>query len=147
MVVRDFKEWKKSGHEDFENKNAGEKGIVKDQLGRDYKPVYAKEGKNSASTSGKTNFDRWFNNVPGNFAYSSILVISIYIVHVRFDTIWDKVINKKIELTLTSVNPLRYSYDNQSFFLIDGEGWGNQNRNHNFGYVIHSSRILNYYWN
>lgn len=98
MVVRDFKEWKKSGHEDFENKNAGEKGIVKDQLGRDYKPVYAKEGKNSASTSGKTNFDRWFNNVPGNFAYSSILVISIYIVHVALIPSKTKLLTKRSSL-------------------------------------------------
>lgn len=48
---------------DFENKNSQEKGIVAQQLGPDYKPVYA-AGSNSPSTSNKANFDQWFRDTP-----------------------------------------------------------------------------------
>jgi fibro-slime domain-containing protein len=107
-VVRDFEDT----HPDFE-KFAGidDKNIVMPQLGADQKPVYA-GNPTTASTTGKTDFDQWYRDTPG---------INIPI---------------PLSVTLSPNGPNTYSYDNEAFFPIDNQGFGNQGRNHNFHFTV-----------
>ena len=107
-IVRDFKDT----HPDFEKFTGdGEKGIVKVALGADFKPVYA-SATTTLFTTGKANFDQWYRNVDG--------------------------VNIPIELTLKlTPGPGGIStYDNPNFFPIDGKGFGNQGRDHNFHFTF-----------
>lgn len=107
-TVRDFQDT----HPDFESFTGSDPnpGIVEEQLGSDGKPVYA--GKESPSvTSGKANFDQWYRDVPG--------------------------VNQGKEFTmkLDRQSSGNYVYDNQEFFPIDGELFGNQERSHNYHFT------------
>lgn len=112
-IVRDFKD----DHPDFENdafmSDDGETGIVDAVLGADFKPVYArKDGTHSRLTTGKTQFDQWYRDVAG--------------------------INQQIplKLTLTKGEGGVMTYENLDFFPIDGRGFGNQGREHNFHFTF-----------
>lgn len=112
-VVRDFKAYATpGGHPDFERfEGTGLQGIVEPVLGPDQKPVYAHEGA-TEYTTGPEFFDQWFRDVPG--------------------------VNKSIEYTV----PLDVSdgefrlYRSREFFPIDDRGWGNQGRDHNYGFTF-----------
>eukprot|EP01092_Planopodium_desertum_P005416 TRINITY_DN226_c0_g1_i4.p3 TRINITY_DN226_c0_g1~~TRINITY_DN226_c0_g1_i4.p3 ORF type:complete len:189 (-),score=77.05 TRINITY_DN226_c0_g1_i4:65-631(-) len=84
-----------------------EKGIVAQDLGADNKPVYAKDGVASPFTTGKANFDQWFNDVDG----------------VNLRVTW------KNGLTATRVNagvePAVYEFCDRGFFPIDNALFGN----------------------
>lgn len=129
-VVRDFKGANEPmGHPDFEafkGSNAS-KGIVKPDLGSDQKPVYAANGPfidpaNGQQTTSKANFDQWYRNTDG--------VNKPYIVYLYFEP-----------------NAGVLTFQSQTFFPIDGVGWGNScheadaNPNtckpqpHNFGFT------------
>jgi fibro-slime domain-containing protein len=137
-TIRDFKSYvpptatsAASGHIDFENVNRMEKGIVKVQLGADKKPEYA-GGNNppgEKTTQGKEPFDQWYRDVPG--------------------------VNQTIPYDITlKLDPATqiYTFDSRDpalglnndglggFFPIDGQGFGNENRVHNysFTYEIHT---------
>ncbi|OJH39073.1 DUF4215 domain-containing protein [Cystobacter ferrugineus] len=97
------------GHIDFENGNDSEKGIVGplySPLGSDGKPVYAKEGKTSATTHGKAAFEQWYQDV-----------------YQEDDP------NKKVNKTVVKTLPLlkksgdTYELDDSEFFELDGLGW------------------------
>jgi len=106
-TVRDFKD----NHPDFEKYNGAELGIIADQLGADMKPVY--KGGQGLKTSGKANFDQWFNDVDG--------------------------VNTKTQLTIELVDTDGdgiYSYSSSAFFPIDNQLFGNQGRNHNFHFTF-----------
>lgn len=105
-VVRDFS----SDHPDFEKYSGDDKGVVKVDLGPDKKPVYASGG-TTPTTSGAATFNQWYNDVPN--------------VNQSFP----------IQLMLTEVKPGVFSYDNSTFFPIDGQGFGNQGNNHNFHFT------------
>jgi fibro-slime domain-containing protein len=97
-VIRDFK----PSHPDFERfvgTNAF-LGIVASTLGPDGKPVYAHAG-GTAVTTGKAEFDQWYRDVAG--------------VNVALP----------IDLPLVESKPGVFTYDNDSFFPIDGQGYGN----------------------
>jgi fibro-slime domain-containing protein len=112
-TIRDFKRGDRfGGHPDFETfKGSGEKGIVGDLLGPDGKPVYAPSGQ-SAFTTGRDTFNQWYNDVPG--------------------------VNTPIPFRITTM--LRAggisTFDTSSFFPIDGQGFGNEDFDHNYGFTF-----------
>jgi fibro-slime domain-containing protein len=107
-TIRDFND----SHPDFERAIASEKGIVENQLGADGRPVYAKDGQPSATTTGKANFDQWFRNVPGvNQAGSFSFTAN--------DDDGDGI----------------YTYSDNTFFPIDNQLFGNQDRIHNYHFT------------
>jgi len=112
--VRDFS----SAHPDFEAFIGSDKGIVEPVLGPDDKPVYAGLDGNP-STSGKTNFDQWFRDVPG--------------VNLGAD----------IELPLT-LSPGEITFQQDAFFPIDGELLGNEGLEHNFHFTLESHASFRY---
>jgi fibro-slime domain-containing protein len=111
-TVRDFKAFTVTGgHPDFEHfTGAGLKGIVKFDLGADQKPVYASAGP-TQFTTGPKEFDQWYRDTDG--------------------------VNKSIPFTL----PLTLgadnigTFDSAAFFPIDGQGWGNDGFDHNYGFT------------
>ncbi|MAD47167.1 MAG: fibro-slime family protein [Oceanospirillaceae bacterium] len=114
VVIRDFR----SSHPDFENPNMGEDhDIVGPDLGPDRRPVYA-PGEDGATktTNGKEYFDQWYRNVDG--------------------------VNMAINKSLTMVNEgsgagyTRWKYTSDSFFPIDGEGFGNERNYHNYHFTL-----------
>jgi|JI6StandDraft_1071083.scaffolds.fasta_scaffold00334_3 fibro-slime domain-containing protein len=106
-TVRDFKE----AHPDFEYKIKSEKGIVLPELGADDKPVYASDGE-TASTTGKANFDQWYRDVAG--------------VNAPF----------LVDIALQDLGGGSYSYDNPAFFVLDGKGFGSEGHEHNFHFTL-----------
>lgn len=112
-VVRDFRD----DHPDFENgaflSDTGETGIVEALLGADDKPVYRrKDGGGTTLTSGRSWFDQWYRDVDG--------------------------VNRAIplKLTLTKGASGVMTYENEEFFPIDGRGFGDQGREHNFHFTF-----------
>ncbi|MFH1132542.1 MAG: fibro-slime domain-containing protein [Pseudomonadota bacterium] len=111
-TIRDFLEM----HPDFQYDPIGaETGIVEKKLGSDGKPVYkggngTAEGNNT--TTGETNFNQWFNDVPG--------------------------VNQKtqLEIDLHRGEKGVYTYDNPSFFPIDNKLFGNEGNPHNFHFTF-----------
>jgi fibro-slime domain-containing protein len=98
--------------------NADDKGIVKTKLGEDRKPVYAGSSSGTVTTTGPDNFKMWFRDVEGT--------------------------NLGKELPLAFVGPDSagvYTYDNQLFFPIDGELFGDEGNPHNyhFTFELHTS--------
>lgn len=108
VTIRDFQE----SHPDFEGNTGSEKGIVKNDLGLDGRPVYALEGEESITTSNTENFKQWYKNVPG--------------VNVA--------LNKKLEMV--EIEPELWEYSDSSFFPIDNEGFGNQSNSHNYHFTL-----------
>ncbi len=128
-IVRDFKA---ENPIDFENPefsgpnvyDLSDRGIVKETLGEDMKPVYGNHI-NTKTTSGKVNFDKWFNSHEG--------------------------INQEIPigLELLKGNNEIFTFSEDRFFPIDNEGFGNQEdiykdcegnpRNFHFTLEVHTS--------
>jgi len=110
-VIRDFKE----DHPDFEFELGDDPGIVKGDLGSDDKPVWA--GGSHPTVTTQANFDQWFRDVAG--------------------------VNKAISfpITLSKGAGGVFTYDNGSFFPIDGQGFGNEAHGHNFHftYELHTT--------
>lgn len=105
------------GHPDFETPPVqNDLGIVGSQLGGDGTPIYA-GNPTTPTTSGAANFYSWYHSVPE--------------------------VNSMIPLTLTlnESSPGIYTYDNPSFFPLDGLGFGNQSYAHNYAFTfqLHSS--------
>jgi fibro-slime domain-containing protein len=122
-IVRDFKMGGTAhpgGHPDFETAPVGiEKGIVTNTLGADGKPVYAKATGGTKSTTGKANFDQWYNNTPGiNMAY----VLALHLV------------DNNGTATFSATLP-------NSFFPLDNVGFENEGQPHNFAFTteIHTA--------
>lgn len=113
-VLRDFR----SDHPDFEHATStDDRGLVEAELGPDGKPVYAHAAATS-TVSGAMSFDQWFRDVSG--------------VNMRFDQV----------LPLVEGPPGTFTFDDQTFFPLDGEGWPNQEiYGHNFLFTteIHTS--------
>lgn len=124
-TLRDFSD----SHPDFEAFLGSESGIVTPTLGVDGKPVYnvaAKglTGAGSPTTTGKANFDQWYNDVAG--------------------------VNHKFTTTLTATETFAgsgiYEYINGSYFPLDGtgaaaKGFGHEGRSHNYHFTseIHTA--------
>lgn len=116
-TIRDFKAKNQTGgHPDFQYAIGDDRGIVTTQLGADQKPVYAKETGVTRTTTGKTNFDQWYRNVSG-FNQS-----------------------KEYSIVLERQSNGTYKYQNNDFFPINGQLFGNysNNKNFHFTYEIHT---------
>jgi fibro-slime domain-containing protein len=113
---RDFKD----SHPDFEHFIATYKGLVQTQLGPDRLPVYAPTGPTGIST-GKAEFDQWYRDVDG--------------VNLDF----------RGALHLVPAGDGRWVFDSSAFFPLDGLGFGNQGRDHNFHFTteIHTTFTYN----
>jgi fibro-slime domain-containing protein len=112
-IVRDFKAWQpatQTGHPDFEHYTGdGLKGIVKDALGPDQKPVYASTGP-TAMTTGPDDFNQWYRNTDGiNLPYYLYFHL-VATGHV-------------------------FAFQSTPFFPVDWTGWGNEGRAHNFHFT------------
>ncbi len=112
-TVRDFKAYNGgAGHPDFETFTGnGLKGIVKDMLGADHKPVYASAGP-TQYTTGPNEFNQWYRDTPN--------------------------VNIPIPFTITPMVDAngKATYNNNAFFPIDNQGWGNEGRPHNFHFTF-----------
>jgi fibro-slime domain-containing protein len=98
--------------------NADDKAIVTTQLGNDRKPVYAGPTNGTVTTTGPDHFNQWYRDVSGT--------------------------NLGQELPLKFVGPDAngvYTYDNQQFFPIDSQLFGNDGNSHNyhFTFELHTS--------
>lgn len=101
-----------TGHIDFQNVVDGvQHGIVLPDLGVDGLPVY-NTLTSAPSVHGATVFNQWYRDTPG---------VNI---------------NIPVSITLTETIPGTYTYQNYSFFPIDGQGFGNQGSNHNFAFTF-----------
>jgi len=118
-VIRDFKGYP-NGHPDFEHFGGeGLKGLVQVDLGADHKPVYAPNGP-TVNTTGKAEFDQWFRDVPD--------------------------VNKTIPYTIQLIddgNGLG-TFDSDAFFPIDGQGWGDEGFDHNYGFTYELHMVFQY---
>jgi fibro-slime domain-containing protein len=102
-VLRDFHD----SHPDFGDAVADDRGLVQARLGDDRKPVYAPAGK-TVTTSGAANFNQWYRDTPG--------------------------VNQSTPFTLMFRNNGNgvWTYDNQQFFPLDGQLFGNEYQDHNY---------------
>jgi fibro-slime domain-containing protein len=115
-TVRDFK----ADHPDFESHPTTiDRGIVEAMLGSDGKPVYA-HAAGTPSVAGPGSFAQWFHDTPG------------------------------INMSFTRPLPLvegpagTFTFDDQTFFPIDGAGWpGQETLGHNFLFTteIHATFV------
>jgi len=118
-TIYDFSVDGPSHHPDFENFLCGlTTGMVENTLDNNRKPVLVNPP--NCVTSAAT-FDQWFNSVPG----------VNYVFPVQITATWDSTKNA-------------YSYQNDGFFPIDGEGWGNQLDGHNFGFCMEMHNQFTY---
>ncbi len=119
-VIRDFSISGATWHPDFEHFLGDDRGIVAPMLGTDFKPVYANTSGTTPTTTGKADFDQWYNDVPG----------------VNFSS--------QFQITLTPISANVQSYNNQTFFPIDGQGWGDEGQPHNFGFTFELHTTFTY---
>jgi fibro-slime domain-containing protein len=120
-TIRDFR----ADHADFGNldfiSDVSLQGIVESELGQDKKPVYAHAGA-TEETTGPSEFAEWYNDVPGtNMAFAH-------------------------DIPLVADGAGTYVFDSQTFFPLDGRGFGNEDadgagtlRNFHFTTEIHTS--------
>ena len=78
-----------------------DRGIVTDTIGPNKKPVYAHGNGSTPSTSGESNFNQWYNDVPG---------VNL---------------SKEHSIILTKQADGMYQYSNSNFFPINGQLFGN----------------------
>jgi fibro-slime domain-containing protein len=126
-LVRDFKMSTVDGtNPDFEQPPQVDRGIVTDTLDSDGKPVYGDHPDGTVTTHGKDYFDQWYRDVDG--------VNMTYVVGLHFVQNGDVV-------TFAATLNNRGGTPNVSYFPLDGQGFGNQDENHNFSFTteIHTS--------
>src|SRR5881628_1574506 len=73
-------------------------------LGANKKPVFAGDGHKTVHTAAE--FDQWYTDVPG----------------VNITT--------EFQIPFSTAANGHLVYDNQNFFPLDGQGWGNEGNNH-----------------
>jgi fibro-slime domain-containing protein len=121
-TVRDFTP---STNSDFENATGGsDPGIVQATLGADGKPVYNAANSNPTVHSAAS-FSEWYNTTPSvNIAIAS-----------------------SITLNETFAGSGIYQYDNQNYFPIDNQGFGNYYNGHNYGFTTEIHTLFTYQQN
>ncbi|XXY16193.1 fibro-slime domain-containing protein [Sorangium sp. So ce216] len=113
--VRDFLE----EHPDMEPQDSGkcsncdDHAIVTDTLGQDLKPVYAGGPEGTTTTTGQANFDMWFRDMDGVNMPTNI---TLQFEDTDGDGVW--------------------TYNNQLFFPIDEQLFGNEGRPHNYHFTF-----------
>ena len=105
-VVRDFQ----FSHPDFEDYCCGGlEGIAADTLGTDKKPTYGPMGGTEFST-GSAEFDQWYRTVSG--------VNQAFLIQISLEP-----------------NGNVFTFHSESFFPLDGAGFGNENEPHNYHFT------------
>lgn len=105
-TIRDFR----AAHPDFEGALGDDRGLVRVDLGGDGKPVYAPAGA-TTTVSGQASFDQWYRDVAGtNMAFTE-------------------------PLPLTESPPGTFTFDDSTFFPLDGKGFGEEVMGHNFHFT------------
>ena len=104
-VTRDFQ----AEHPDFQDEIVDDRGIVTADLGADRKPVYASSGGTPSTTSAE-DFDQWYRNVDG--------VNQAFLMELSFEP-----------------NNGVMTFESNSFFPLDGQGFGNEGNEHNFHFT------------
>ena len=116
-IIRDFSK----NHDDFQGAIGGSgftTGLVETTLGPDGKPVYV--GGNTLST--EANFNEWYNDTPGtNYTFYSSLTAN--------ETFSGSGI---------------YTYSSNSYFPIDGQGFGNEGFGHNYHFTTEINTEFTY---
>jgi fibro-slime domain-containing protein len=116
-IVRDF-------HTSFtdmeQGNNVDDRGIVREILGVDDKPVFALNGP-SQTVKGPASFSQWFNDVPGVNMSTTI----------------------SLPLTASSKSGV-YGYSNLNFFPIDDQLFRNENEAHNFHFTVEIANSFRY---
>jgi len=113
-IVRDFKRGDKTGgHPDFETFTGdGQTGIVEVDLGKDDKPVWNPDTKMKYNTT-EDNFNQWYNDKAGtNDPYYIFFSLQPDATNNGFPT-----------------------FSSHKFFPLDGEGFGNQDLEHNYHFT------------
>jgi fibro-slime domain-containing protein len=107
IVLRDFQ----IAHPDFQYVIGNDLGIVANLLGMDGKPVYANPSGVTPTTTGQTNFDQWYRDVPG--------------------------VNQTIlqTITLAELPTGEFQFNDSTFFPLNGLGWGNEGNSNNFHFT------------
>jgi fibro-slime domain-containing protein len=112
ITYRDFR----SSHADMQKGVGIDTGLVQAALGAGNKPVYAPAGA-TGTVSGAASFDQWYRDVAN--------------------------VNTKVTAILPLVEnpPGTFTFDSQSFFPLDGMGFGNEGNTHNFHFTseIHTT--------
>jgi len=114
VTYRDFQ----ASHLDFENYLGTDTGIVLTILGSDGKPVYAGTAGNP-STHGATAFNQWYNDDAS--------------VNMRLDS----------TLTFTKIGD-NYVFSDPSFFPLDDQLLGNEERIHNYHFTMELHSTFTY---
>jgi fibro-slime domain-containing protein len=105
-VIRDFQ----LAHPDFEDYCCGElSGLAADAIGTDKKPVYAPAGGTQFST-GAAEFDQWYRTLAG--------VNQAFLIQLNFQP-----------------NGSVFTFHSDSFFPLDGTGFGDEGEEHNYHFT------------
>lgn len=106
-TIRDFRD----DHPDFESFSGSNatRGLVRDTLGADDLPVHAAMGPTS-QTTGPANFNQWYRDAGVNQAF-------------------------QVQLPVMRTMGGDLLFDSNAFFPLDGLGFGNQGRAHNFHFT------------
>lgn len=116
-LIRDFH----NSFPDMDHDGVPDPGIVASALGSDDKPVYAHSGP-TATVVGPDTFNQWYRDVDG----------------VNTSTTID------LDLTPSSTGSGVYSYNNSSFFPIDGQLFGNEGLSHNYSFTAEIATRFHY---
>lgn len=116
-TIRDFQ----ASHPDFEYRVGDDRGLVTTELGPDKKPVYAHGSEGTLTTNGPDAFNQWYRDVPGVNQ------------------------SKEHSIELTLQDDGTYKYQNNQFFPINDELWGNyrDNKNYHFTYELNTQFTYN----
>lgn len=109
FTLRDFND----SHRDFEYRIEEDPGIVEELLGMDSLPVYAHGNYGTATTHTEAEFDQWYRDVEG---------VNMNVPHT-------------LEITRDEGSSI-WTFEDSSFFPLDGRGFGNQGRIHNYHFTL-----------
>jgi fibro-slime domain-containing protein len=116
-VLRDFRHSRKpGGHPDFGSYMGSEPGLLATELGEDGRPVLVK--KDPETITSAASFSAWYRDTPNNAAYD---------------------FTARIEQTAEG-----WVFGVQEFFPLDGLGFGNEGREHNFAFTTELHGMLYY---
>jgi fibro-slime domain-containing protein len=119
-TLYDFPNADVGGHKDFNSFMCGlSTGMVEDTLSSDRKPKLKDNG--NFCVDSKESFDQWYRPVYGvNEAFDYTVVSN-----------WDEDLKC-------------YTFNNHQFFPLDGIGYGNENKGHNYGFTFELHTMFTY---
>jgi fibro-slime domain-containing protein len=107
-------------HPDVESHFVGDDhDIVEETLGDDDTPVYAGGPQGTTTTRGADAFHAWFHDVPG----------------VNVAVPWERELHRVLDAV---------SFASDDFFPLDGQGFGNEGREHNFHFTLEAHATFEY---